>query len=149
MNAYRGGNFQQAFSGLSNLNNDWYEGKAYQKYGLEYAPGESGYAQWFIGDSATWLLDGRSLGANGNVGPRPVPQEPMALVVNFGMSNGFSAINFPEITALLPATMRIDYVRIYQDPNNEMMTCDPPNYPTTQYIREHPQAYLNPNKTHW
>ena len=36
MNAYTGGNFQQAFSAITQLNNDWYDGKAYQKYGFEY-----------------------------------------------------------------------------------------------------------------
>jgi len=30
MNNYRGGVFQQALSGVTNLNNDWYNGKAYQ-----------------------------------------------------------------------------------------------------------------------
>ena len=30
-----------------------------------------------------------------------------------------------------------------------MVTCDPPGFETTQYIRDHPVAYNNPNFTHW
>ena len=30
------------------------------------------------------------LGPNGNVGQRTIPTEPMAMIMNFGMSNGFS-----------------------------------------------------------
>jgi len=45
--------------------------------------------------------------------------------------------------------MRIDYVRVYQDPGNEMVTCDPPGYETTQYIKDHLEAYMNPNLTTW
>ena len=45
--------------------------------------------------------------------------------------------------------MRIDYVRIYQDPDNEIVTCDPLGYETTQYIEDHLKAYMNPNLTNW
>ena len=149
MNAYRGGPYQQAFSALTNLNNDWYNGKSYQNYAFEYTPGKSGDITWFVGDDPSWHLDGRSIGPNGNVGQRVVPYEPMALIMNFGMSNGFSAINLTGINPLLPATMRFDYVRIYQDPDNENMGCDPDDYPTTSYISEHYDAYTNPNLTLW
>ena len=45
--------------------------------------------------------------------------------------------------------MRIDYVRIYQDGDGSMITCDPEGYETTPYISEHMDAYTNPNKTLW
>ena len=149
MNSYQGGPFQQAISGLTNLNNDWYDGKGYQKYAFEYEPGADGYITWHVGDVETWTLDGRAIGPNGNVGQRVIPEEPMALVVNFGMSNGFSAINLTGIGSTLPATMRLDYIRIYQDEGNEIMSCDPPGYPTTSYIVNHPEPYSNPNLTSW
>ena len=72
----------------------------------------------------------------------------MAMVVNFGMSNGFAQLNMSGLGPLMPATMRIDYIRIYQDSNGEM-TCDPVGYPTTDYIKSHAEAYNNPNLTHW
>ncbi|KAF2470578.1 beta-glucan synthesis-associated protein SKN1 [Lindgomyces ingoldianus] len=149
MNSYQGGPFQQAISGLTNLNNDWYDGKAYQKYAFEYKTGDNGWITWHVGDAETWTMDARTVADNGNVGKRVIPEEPLSLIANFGMSNSFAAINLTGIASTLPATMRIDYIRIYQDEGNEMVTCDPPGYPTTDYIRKHPEPYNNPNMTSW
>jgi hypothetical protein len=52
--------------------------------------------------------------------------------MNLGMSPGFSDIDFTNIR--LPAHMSIDYVRIYQYPDEINYGCDPPNYPTSSYI---------------
>lgn len=147
-NSYQGGVYQQAVSSLSNLNNNWYDGKAYQSYGFEYEPGANGYITWYVGDDPTWKLVGNAVGPNGNIGQRVIPQEPMSIVANFGMSNSFSAINLTAIGGLLPATMRLDYIRIYQSSGDEM-TCDPVGYPTTQYIASHPAPYANNNLTEW
>ncbi|KAE9989011.1 hypothetical protein EG328_003328 [Venturia inaequalis] len=151
MNSYCGGVYQQAVSGVTNLNNKWYEGgkKQFQKYGFDYAPGSTGKVTWNVGDQASWTLDARAMGPNGNIGQRVMPEEPMAVVINFGMSNGFAALNLTGLGPLMPATMKIDYLRIYQDANNPLVTCDPPGYPTTDYIKKHPEPYSNPNLTHW
>lgn len=148
MNMYKGGVYQQAISGISNLNNDWYDNKNYQVYAFEYTPGANGDLIWFVGDSPVWRLDGRAIGPNGNIGQRIVPEEPMSIIANFGMSSGFSDLNLTGIAPLLPATMRIDYIRIYQDDSGEM-TCDPSGYETTTYINEHIEAYNNINLTRW
>lgn len=149
LNSYQGGTYQQALSGLTNLNNDWYDGKQFQTYNFEYTPGGQGNIIWSIGDIPSWKLDARAIAPNGNVGQRVIPTEPMAMVMNFGMSNGFSPVNLPELGPLLPATMRFDFVRIYQKSGSESVTCDPPGYETTSYIRNHMNAYTNPNLTHW
>ena len=149
MNQYQGGIFQEAISGVTNLNNDWYDGKKYQTYSFEYEPGEAGYVTWYVGDQPSWTLDARSMGPNGNIGQRVVPMEPMALVMNFGISNGFAQLNLTGLGPLMPATMRFDHVRVYQDEDNPLVTCDPPGYPTTDYIAAHPEAYNNPNLTVW
>jgi len=149
INSYAGGVFQQAVSGLTNLNNQWYDGNAYQIYAFDYQPGAEGQVSWYVGKDRTWTLDGRALRANGNVGQRVIPEEPMTLILNFGMSNGFAALNLTGLAPLMPATMRVDYVRIYQDEDNPLVTCDPPGYPTTKYIAEHPEPYNNPNLTLW
>lgn len=141
--------FQQALSGLTNLNNDWYDGKSYQKFNFQYKPGDKGNIVWSVGDVSSWSLDARAIGSNGNVGQRVIPTEPMALVINFGMSNGFSPVDLPNLDGLFPATMRFDYVRIYQDPDAESVTCDPPGYETTPYINSHKLAYTNPKLTSW
>ncbi|RMZ75664.1 hypothetical protein DV737_g5195, partial [Chaetothyriales sp. CBS 132003] len=148
MNSYKGGPYQQAFSGLTNLNNDWYDGNAYQSYAFEYTPGDDGDIIWYVGDDAVWRLHASSLAANGNVGRRIIPEEPMTVIINFGMSPGFSSLNLTGLASLMPATMRVDYIRIYQDSSGEM-SCDPDGYPTTSYISAHAKAYQNPNKTSW
>ncbi|KAK6439856.1 beta-glucan synthesis-associated protein [Oleoguttula sp. CCFEE 5521] len=148
MNSYQGGVYQQALSTVTLLNNKWYDGNAYQKYGFEYTPGEDGYILWNVGDVDTWKVTGAATGPNGNVGQRVIPEEPLALVLNFGMSTGFAELNLTGLAPLMPATMRIDYVRIYQGDGDEL-TCDPAGYPTTEYIANHGEAYTNPNLTHW
>ena len=149
VNTYQGGPFQEAMSGLTNLNNDWYNGKEYAEYSFYYTPGPTGDITWTVAGVPSWKLDYRAIGPNGNVGQRVIPQEPMSLIMNFGMSTGFSALNLTGIATTLPATMRFDYVRIYQSSDSVSMTCDPADYPTTSYINEHMEAYTNPNKTHW
>jgi len=148
MNVYKGGPFQQAVSGLTNLNNDWYDGKAYQTYAFEYKPGPTGDITWFVGEDAVWHLDYRALGPNGNVGQRIMPEEPMAIIANFGMSPGFSALNLTYLAPQMPAIMRLDYIRVYQDDSGEI-TCDPDGYETTGYINDHIDVYTNPNVTLW
>ncbi|QIW97937.1 hypothetical protein AMS68_003455 [Peltaster fructicola] len=148
MNSYQGGLYQQALSTVTKLNNNWYDGKAYQTYGFEYKPGADGYVIWNVGDTKTWKVIGDAVGPNGNIGQRVVPQEPLSLIVNFGMSSGFADLNFTGLAPLMPATMRLDYIRIYQDSDDEL-TCDPVGYETTSYIANHPEPYNNPNLTHW
>lgn len=149
MNVYRGGVFQQALSGVTNLNNNWYDGKAYQTYGFEYTPGDSGNVVWYVGQDKTWKMDAKAVGPNGNIGQRVIPKEPMALVMNYGMSMSFAALNLTGLAPLLPATMRFDYVRLYQDPNHQSVSCDPAGYETTGYIEKHLDSYTNPNFTRW
>jgi beta-glucan synthesis-associated protein KRE6 len=149
MNTYKGGPFQQAVSGLTNLNNQWYDGNAYQVYAFEYTPGDNGDIVWYVGDDTpVWRVHANALAPNGNVGRRMIPEEPMSVIVNFGMSPGFSALNLTGLAPLMPATMRVDYIRIYQNDNGEI-SCDPEGYETTPYINSHIDVYTNPNITLW
>lgn len=148
INSYRGGPYQQAMSGLTNLNNRWYNGTEYQVYAFEYTPGAVGNVTWFVGQDKTWTLDGRAIGPNGNVGQRMIPMEPMSIVMNLGMAWSFAPIN-ETIRDIMPGFMRFDYIRIYQDPDNISVTCDPPGYETTEYIASHAEAYTNNNVTTW
>jgi beta-glucanase (GH16 family) len=148
MNGYCGGPFQQAISGTTLLNNDWYDGNAYQKYAFEYVPGAStGKIAWFVGEDQTLMMDGRAIGPNGNIAARQVSQEPMSMVLNLGISASWSEILFGDL--VFPTIMHVDYVRIYQKKGQVSITCDPPGYPTTEYIAQHPVAYNNPNLTAW
>ncbi|KAG9238852.1 beta-glucan synthesis-associated protein-domain-containing protein [Amylocarpus encephaloides] len=147
MNGYCGGPFQQAVSATTLLNNGWYDGKAYQKYAYEYVPGQAptGKIAWFVGENPTFIMDGHAIGPNGNVGARQVPEEPMSMVLNLGYSAAWTQIDAANLR--FPTVMHVDYVRVYQKPGQESVTCDPPGYPTTQYIADHPIAYQNPNLT--
>jgi beta-glucanase (GH16 family) len=151
MNSYMGGPYQQAISGLTNLNNNWYTagGKQFQTYSFDYKPGADGKVTWYVGENPTWTVDGRSMGPNGNIGQRTVAQEPMSIVANFGISNSFAHLNMTGLAALMPATMKFDYIRIYQPADEVLVTCDPPGYETTGYIAKHPEPYSNPNITRW
>ncbi|KAL6247955.1 beta-glucan synthesis-associated protein [Rhinocladiella similis] len=148
MNSYKGAPLQQAVSGISNLNNQWYDGNAYQVYAYEYTPGSKGEIVWYVGSDPVWRLKGEALAPNGNIAQRVIPEEPLSIIANFGMSPGFSALNLTGLASLMPAKMRIDYIRIYQDDSGEM-SCDPDGYPTTEYINNHYEVYHNPNLTLW
>jgi hypothetical protein len=86
------------------------------------------------------------------IGRRPIPQEPMVrlpystscyasyervsqyIILNLGMSENFGFVDLEHIT--FPSVMKIDWVRVYQDPNAINIGCDPPDFPTQAYINE-------------
>lgn len=147
VNTYTGGPYQQAVSTTTMLNNSWYDGELYQKYAYEYTPGsdeDSGIA-WYVGEDISMRFDARALAPNGNIGQRLISEEPMSIVMNLGISENWVDINWAALK--FPTIMRIDYVRIYQPEGEEMITCDPPGYETTEYIKNHPEAYNNYNYT--
>ena len=45
--------------------------------------------------------------------------------------------------------MRFDYVRVYQQTGQTNIGCDPPDFPTEDYIQRHINAYTNYNLTVW
>jgi len=147
VNTYTGGPFQQAVSTTTMLNNNWYDGQEYQRYSFEYQPGgnETSGIAWKVGDKISAQFDARAIGPNGNIGQRLVSEEPMSMIMNLGISNNWVDIDWTHLK--FPTIMRIDYVRWYQKEGEEMVTCDPPGYETTEYIANHPEAYNNPNYT--
>ncbi|KAI5842865.1 beta-glucan synthesis-associated [Tricharina praecox] len=148
LNGWRGGPYQQAITGVTMLNNDWYD--EYQKYAFEYIPGqEDGAIAWFVGDDETFRMSGKATGPNGNIGQRDISREPMSIILNLGMSSSWTWIDWATLGLAEGTTMYIDYVRIYQKEGEESITCDPPGYATTSYIRKHPKAYQNSNLTTW
>lgn len=54
------------------------------------------------------------------------------IIANLGFSVNFGGIDFANIQ--LPATMLIDYIRVYQPANSKNIGCDPPDFPTASYI---------------
>lgn len=56
------------------------------------------------------------------------------IIANLGMSPNFGRIDFEHLQ--FPATMRIDYIRVYQRPDQINIGCDPPDFPTAAYINQ-------------
>lgn len=150
MNTYAGGPFQQAVSGLTMLNTSWYEygdtAHNFQKYGFEYLNDDTtGYVTWFVGDAPAWTVKAFALHPNGNVGWRQIPKEPLALIMNLGLSNNWAYIDW--LSLVFPSTMSVDYVRLYQPEGQVNLGCDPEGYPTQEYIQKHLNIYENVNFT--
>ena len=59
-----------------------------------------------------------------------------------GLSTSFVTIDYADLT--LPATMSVDYVRVYQDPDNVNVGCDPTDFPTADYISTYAHSYFYP-----
>ncbi|KAI0695135.1 beta-glucan synthesis-associated [Cytidiella melzeri] len=151
-NVYMGAAFQQATSCITNTSVDAYEltGQQYAVYGFQYSPGfDDAYISWIANDKLAWTLKAGGMAADPRVeiSARPVPQEPMYIIANLGMSENFGHVDLDHLT--FPATMRIDYIRVYQDPDALNYGCDPKDFPTEAYINTYIEAYTNPNLTTW
>jgi hypothetical protein len=48
-----------------------------------------------------------------------------------------------------PAVMLVDYVRVYQRKESINVGCDPPNYPTAEYINRHNDDYTSSYLVVW
>ena len=87
LNTWTGGPFQQAVSTTTMLNNEWYDGKAYQRYAFEYVPGNTSesFIAWTVAGQEMMKFDARAIGPNGNIGQRIISEEVC------DMSDGFSS----------------------------------------------------------
>ncbi|KAE9409963.1 glycoside hydrolase family 16 protein [Gymnopus androsaceus JB14] len=152
-NSYIGGDTQQASSVVTTTNQLCYElsdEPCYSTYGFEYKPGfDDAYITWISSDTPAWTLNAAGLGADTatEISARPIPQEPMYLLINLGMSTNFGTVDLEHLT--FPNHLRVDYVRVYQDPSNLNVGCDPDDFPTADYINTYLEGYQNPNLTTW
>lgn len=139
-------------------------------YRLEWQPGSSeggGYLEWYLDNEFIFGINGDSMA---ELTGAMIPTEPMYLILNTAVSHRWG---FPEPCDIahcpvcwrcydctnpdcqcslpdgmkgcknLPAEMKIDYVRLYQDPKNPAHTlgCSPFSHPTKQYIDAHSSDY--------
>ncbi|KAF9056760.1 glycoside hydrolase family 16 protein [Rhodocollybia butyracea] len=152
LNSYIGGDLQQASSVVTTTNQDCYElskSPCYSTYGFEYKPGfDNAYISWISSGTPAWTLNVAGMGADPitEIAARPVPQEPMYLIINL-VSENFAVVDFEHLT--FPNHLRVDYIRVYQDPQNINIGCDPEDFPTADYINTYLEAYTNPNLTNW
>ncbi|KIY45768.1 glycoside hydrolase family 16 protein [Fistulina hepatica ATCC 64428] len=152
LNTYTGGIYQQATSVVSKTAQHCYEneGGCFAVYGFEYVPGfDDAYISWINNGALAWTLNVAGMGADDRVeiAARPVPQEPMYIIANLGMSTNFGYVDLDHLT--FPTTMRIDYIRVYQRSDRLNIGCDPDDFPTAAYIAKYSEAYSNSNLTTW
>ncbi|KAJ7901651.1 glycoside hydrolase family 16 protein [Mycena leptocephala] len=152
LNTYIGGAYQQATSVVTKTNQRCYEliDNCYSVYGMEYKPGfDDSYISWISDNKLAWTIHAAGLAADPKteIDRRPVPQEPMYILANLGMSGNFGTVDLEHLT--FPATLSLDYVRVYQYADSINIGCDPPDFPTQQYINTYIEAYTNPLLTTW
>ncbi|KAI0735053.1 glycoside hydrolase family 16 protein [Earliella scabrosa] len=152
LNGYKGGVFQQATSVVSLTKQSAYQfnGGEFSVYGFQYKPGfGDAYISWINDGVLAWTIQAAGMGPDpiAEISARPVPQEPMYIIMNLGLSENFGFVDYEHL--VFPALMKVDWVRVYQDPNNINLGCDPPDFPTKAYIEEYIEAYTNPNLTTW
>lgn len=51
------------------------------------------------------------------------------------MSNNFGFVDLEHI--IFPSVMKVDWVRVYQDPDAINIGCDPADFPTMEYIKQY------------
>lgn len=51
------------------------------------------------------------------------------------MSTNFGNVDIEHLT--FPATMRVDWIRVYQPKDNVNIGCDPKDFPTADYINQY------------
>ncbi|TRM69919.1 glycoside hydrolase family 16 protein [Schizophyllum amplum] len=150
LNGYKGGRYQQAASVVSHTNADCYEfdGSAcFSLYGFEYKPGfDDAYVTWINDGQLAWTITAGGLARDPGVeiGPRPIPVEPMYMILNL---ENFGFVDVENL--IFPTKMRIDWIRVYQPPDSIRIGCDPDDFPTAAYIERFSEAYTNPNLTTW
>ena len=66
-----------------------------------------------------------------------------------GISSNFGNVDWEKLAEGWPFEMAVDWVRVYQDPDAYDVGCDTEDYPTSDYINRHLEAYTNPNLTIW
>ncbi|KAF9012321.1 glycoside hydrolase family 16 protein [Cyathus striatus] len=152
LNTFTGSVTQQATSVVTNTDPSCYEddGGCYSIYGFEYKPGfDDGYITWISTNQVSWTLKAAGLGPDTavEISERPVPQEPLYLIANLGMSRNFGPVDLDHLP--FPVHMRVDYIRVYQFQNAINIGCNPKDFPTEDYINTYIEAYTNPNLTTW
>ncbi|KAL0949252.1 hypothetical protein HGRIS_009330 [Hohenbuehelia grisea] len=151
-NSFIGSVTQQAASVITKTDQRCYEyaDGCFSIYAFEYKPGfDDAYITWVSDNKISWTLNVAGLGPDEQtqISARPVPQEPMYIIANLGMSKNFGEVDVAHLQ--FPAHMRVDYIRVYQPKDRINIGCNPKDFPTAAYISKHAEAYTNPNLTTW
>ena len=83
LNSFQGNQYQEAVSGVTQVDVSMYEGSAYQTYAFEYVPsgvpGKQAYIRWLVDGQETWRMYDEAVGPNNKskVWQRLISVEPM------------------------------------------------------------------------
>ncbi|TFK60546.1 beta-glucan synthesis-associated [Pluteus cervinus] len=157
-NTYHGSAVQQSVSGITRLPPDMFQGsgQVFRKLGFEYWADpnnpQDGYVEWQVDTEPSHRVSALAVGPDtgdggSGVGQRLIPEEPMSIVLNLGISQNWQDIDLTSM--IFPAEFLIDYVRVYQRKDSVNYGCDPKDFPTLDYINAHLPAYQNINLTSW
>eukprot|EP00878_Enallax_costatus_P016697 GHUV01017520.1.p1 GENE.GHUV01017520.1~~GHUV01017520.1.p1 ORF type:complete len:582 (+),score=86.31 GHUV01017520.1:114-1748(+) len=141
-----GSDLTDTYSGLSKLGPQHFD--SYHTYSVLWEPGE--HIRWYLDDHFLFEVNKEALRAQTNsagdsIGDRLIPQEAMYFILNLAMSNKSWSKVSPDLK--LPATMSVDYVRVYQRQSAVNVGCSPPDYPTQEEIACNKDEYLAPGET--
>ncbi len=56
------------------------------------------------------------------------------IIMNLGMSTNFGKVDLEHLP--FPVQMKVDWIRVYQDPDQINYGCDPSDFPTQAYINQ-------------
>lgn len=139
-----GNEYQDSLSAISHLNSSFYE--SFHTFGVDWDPGN--YLRWYVDGLFAYEVNSNALkemsamvdGELVTIGERLIPFEPMYMIFNLGMSKDFGEVDIENLP--FPSTMEIENVRVYQRPNKVNVGCNPPDYPTEQWIACHKERYM-------
>ncbi|UZJ56737.1 hypothetical protein CBS101457_006057 [Exobasidium rhododendri] len=153
-NSYTGEITQQSASVVTDADQEAIQiggSNTFATYGYEYQPGDDGYVQWVAAGEPSWKINAAFADPDpvSQIARRPFPMEPMYIIFNLGISQNFATPNWDALAEYWPAIMSIDYVRVYQRADSYNVGCDPPDFPTADFISRHSEAYTDANMTIW
>lgn len=95
LNSYTGDVYQQAVSGLVTIDHGAFERSAArpEKFGFEYVTraGADPHITWMAEGRPAWRMNQQALGPDAltEIGQRLIPEEPMHVIIDLGLSKGF------------------------------------------------------------
>eukprot|EP01096_Ripella_sp_DP13-Kostka_P017676 TRINITY_DN9148_c0_g1_i1.p1 TRINITY_DN9148_c0_g1~~TRINITY_DN9148_c0_g1_i1.p1 ORF type:complete len:470 (+),score=174.18 TRINITY_DN9148_c0_g1_i1:52-1410(+) len=112
-------------------------------YRVEWEP--DSYIRWLIDGQLQIEITADALKAKSSdgtpensVGRRMIPVEPLYIIMNLALSNDWAP---PSPDLAFPGQLLVDYVRVYQRPGLEQLSCSPPSFPTAEYISSNINLY--------
>ncbi|KAJ9102260.1 hypothetical protein QFC19_004807 [Naganishia cerealis] len=168
LNSYWGGQYQQAASYLTDVEDQYYVDNSpefgvfgFESYSNENTRGDN-YITWVANGKPSWTLPAAAIGPDSgvDVGQRLISEEPMYMIMNFGLSNNFESVTFTQLEwpnrmgepwrveqrlqkRILnrDLSLAVDYVRVWVQDDYGGVGCSPSHRPTQKYINDHIDVY--------